>query len=246
MRKLLCSFLLITVMFAHAYSQENKISEHKNSVALKFAPAGLAVGKVTLGGEYNYRYRNSVTLFAGVPFDKINTVSYDGMKSDVTSTAFSLMAGYRHYLGKKTMSGFYIEPYVKYLKQDANGLINKELQGQKAIFDTHAHYEGIGIGAQLGVQIMIAKRVAFDFFLLGPEANSSKASTISTDITDNLAWSYADAQQAETDIKNNLKDIPVIGDKIGVKVDTNKKTVSTDYSGFIPGFRAGASIGLRF
>ncbi len=229
-----------------AYSQENNFSEHKKSIALKFAPAGLAVGKITFGGEYNYRNRNSFTFLAGVPFDKTNTVNYDGMKSDVTSHAFSLMAGYRHYLGRKTMSGFYIEPYVKYLKQDANGLIKKELQGQTAIFDTHAHYEGIGIGAQLGVQIMIAKRVAFDFFLIGPEANSSKASTLSTDITDNLAWSYADAQQAENDIKENLKDIPVIGNKIGVKVDTNKKTVATNYSGFMPGFRAGASIGIRF
>ncbi len=246
MRKLSLSLLLITGISAHSYSQENNTAEHQKSVALKFAPAGLALGKVTFGGEYNYRYRNSFTFFAGVPFNKINTVSYDDMKSDVTSKAFSLMAGYRHYLGHKTMSGFYIEPYVKYLNHDANGLINKELQGQTAIFDTHAHYEGIGIGAQIGVQIMIAKRVAFDFFLLGPEANSSKASTLSTDITDNLAWSYADAQQAETDIKNNLKDIPVIGDKIGVKVDTNKKTVSTDYSGFMPGFRAGASIGIRF
>ncbi len=245
MRKLSAIIASMTIMSA-AYSQENNLPEFKPSVALKFAPAGLAVGKVTFGGEYNYKNRNSFTFLAGIPFDKTNTVDYDGMKSDVTSHAFSLMAGYRHYLGHKSMSGFYIEPYVKYLKQDANGLIKTELQGQTAIFDTHAHYEGIGIGAQLGVQFMIAKIVALDFFLLGPEANSSKASTFSTDITDNLGWSFADAQEVETDIKNNLKDIPFIGDKIGVKVDTNKKTVATDYKGFVPGFRAGASIGIRF
>lgn len=246
MNKISCSILLIIVFSAQVYSQENAAPEHTKSVALKFAPAGLAAGKITFGGEYNFRHRNSFTFIAGVPCEKTNTITYDGMKSDVTAKAFSLMAGYRHYLGRKTMSGFYIEPYLKYLKQDANGLIKKELQGQTAIFDTHAHYEGVGIGAQLGVQVMIAKRVAFDFFVLGPEANSSKVSTVSTDITDNLGWSFADEQQVKTDIKNNLKDIPVIGRKILVKVDTEKKTVLTNYSGFIPGLRVGASIGIRF
>jgi hypothetical protein len=174
MKKTASVIILMTLVLGHAYSQENNIPEHKKSVALKFAPLGLAAGKVTFGGEYNYRHRNSFTLLAGVPFDKKNTFQIDGDKSPVTSKAFSLMGGYRHYLGRRTMSGFYIEPYLKYVKADARGLINKDLQGQNSIFDTHAHYEGIGIGAQLGVQIMIAKLVALDFFFLGPEANSRK------------------------------------------------------------------------
>lgn len=240
MKKLPCVLLLVTLTALGTFAQV------KNAIALKFAPAGIAAGKITLGGEYNFKHRNSVTLLAGIPFDKMQTISFDGQKSDIASKAFSLMAGYRYYLGQKTMSGFYVEPYVKYLKHEAKGLLNAELQNQHVIFDTYSKYEGYGAGVQLGVQCLIAKVVIFDFFLIGPEANSSKFSSLSTDITDNIGWDYADAQEAEKQIKDPLQDIPIIGDKIVVKVDTNKKSVATSFSGFAPGFRIGASFGIRF
>ncbi|MEO5997308.1 MAG: hypothetical protein ABIN89_11230 [Chitinophagaceae bacterium] len=245
MKIISCSIVLALVLFNNASAQDLSTTDHTKNIALKFAPAGLGVGKITFGAEYNFRHRNSLTLLAGVPFNKTNTIQIDGDNSDISSNAFSLMTGFRHYFGKKTMSGFYVEPYVKYLKLDAKGLLNKELQGENAIFDTHGKYEGIGIGAQLGFQVIIAKLVVFDLYVIGPEANSAKASTISTDITNVLPWSFADQQQVQDDIKATLKDIPVIGDKIEVKVDNIKKTVTINYSGFIPGFRAGASIGIR-
>lgn len=225
----------------------NLIAQQTNHpIVIKFAPAGLAAGKITFGGEYNFKHRNSITFLAGVPFDKIQSVPLNGKNSDITSKAFSLMAGYRYYLGKKTMNGFYVEPYVRYLKHEASGLLNAELQGQHAIFDTHTKYEGMGAGAQLGFQLMIAKVVVFDLFLIGPEANSAKFSSLSVDITNNIGWSYADAQEAEKQIRDALEDIPVVGHKVDVKVDTEKKSVATNYSGFLPAFRIGASIGIRF
>lgn len=241
MKKLLCIFFTLVFLSGNIFSQEKNYP-----VALKFAPAGIAAGKITLGGEYNFSRRNSVTFLIGLPFDKTQSVSFDSKKSDVTSRAFSLMAGYRYYLSRNTMNGFYIEPYVKYLKHEASGLLNADLQGQQVIFDSHSNYEGYGLGAQLGYQAIICKFVVFDLFLIGPEANSAKFNSLSTDITDNIGWNYADAQEAEQQIRDVLKDIPIVGTKIDVKVDTEKKNVATNYSGFVPGFRIGASIGVRF
>lgn len=241
MKKLLCIFFVLAFASGNIFCQEKN-----HPIALKFAPAGIAVGKTTFGAEYNFKHRNSVTFLIGIPFDKTQAVSFDNNKSDVSSKAFSLMAGYRYYLGRKSMSGFYIEPYVKYLKHQASGLLNAELQGQHVIFDSHSNYEGYGLGAQLGYQVTIAKLVVFDLFLIGPEANSAKFNSLSTDITNNIGWNYADAQEAEQQIRDVLKDIPVVGTRIDVKVDTEKKNVATNYSGFVPGFRIGASIGVRF
>ena len=239
---IVCMACSYTTLFAQ---QEGAYSQHRYT-AIKFAPAGLAAGKVTVGGEYNFNYRQSFTLLAGFPFDQTQKIDLYGSKDNVHTKAFSIMAGYRYYLGHKTMSGFYIEPYVKYLKHEANGLINADLYSYKALFDSRSTYTGTGVGAQLGAQFTIAKLIVFDLFLIGPEANSAKFSSYSVDIANDVPWKYADEQEAENKIKDALKDIPVVGDKVQVTVNKEKKTVTTSFSGFAPGFRIGASIGIRF
>jgi hypothetical protein len=102
------------------------------------------------------------------------------------------------------------------------------------------------VGAQLGVQFLIANRVVFDIFLLGPEANSSKQHILMKDISSTMPWDPAMAADAEKELKDIVQDVPIIGDKVEVKVNSSAKEVTADYSGFLPGFRGGISIGLRF
>lgn len=246
MKQLSTTILLISLLHITALCQEDGHAANTKNMALKFAPAGLAAGKITLGGEYNFKHKNAVTLLVGFPFKKSINIEYDGKNSDINSEAFSLMAGYRYYLGKKAMNGFYIEPYVKYLKHKSSGLLDAELNGDKVVFDSRTDYEGYGAGAQLGIQFLIAKLVTLDLFLLGPEANAARFSSTAEDITDLLPWTLADEREVEQDIKDILQDIPVVGDKVDVQVDALRKIVSTRFSGFAPGFRAGASIGIRF
>ena len=229
-----------------AQEKEEKPPAYRKSLTAKFAPAGLGIGKITFGGEFNFKRKQSITLNLGVPFDKMRSITYDSKSSDITSSAKSAMLGYRYYLGKKGRSGFYAEAYVKYVKLTTAGFLNGDLNGQPAKFDSHFNYEGYGGGIQIGYQLYIAKIVALDFYLVGPEANAAKFSSSSTDVYDNIPWTLADAQQAEADIKDNLKKIPYLGDKIAVTVDTNAKNVSTSFNGFMPGFRAGLSVGIRF
>jgi Protein of unknown function (DUF3575) len=221
------------------------IAQKSPDVFLKWAPASLAAGKVTIGGEYNFRKKHSVELFIGVPVKKTYRIKYDDQESDMVSKAFSILGGYRRYVGKKTSSGFYLEPFVKYLKHESSGILESDLSGEKARFNTITKYDAFGAGIQLGVQFIIAKRISLDLFFLGPEANSAKFTSSATDIASNIPWTSIKADEAAEEIKDAIKDIPIIGDKMEVRVDQNQKTVYTKYDGFLPGIRFGASLGIR-
>ena len=99
-----------TVLVASLIAGEALAQESPNTI-IKWAPATLFTGKVTIGGEYNFSHKNSVELLVGIPATISRTVDYDDTKSKINSKAFSVLAGYRRYLGKRPMSGLYFEPY---------------------------------------------------------------------------------------------------------------------------------------
>jgi hypothetical protein len=216
------------------------------STSIKWNPSSLYFGKIGLMGEYNFKRKRSLTFNIGIPMSKKTSVKIDDKDREVEMKTFSIMGGYRMYLGRKTMTGLYFEPYLKYVKSDASTILDSDLDGKPTNFATTSAYTGFGVGAQLGVQFMIAKRVVIDFFFLGPEANSSKHKVVMHDITSTDAWDAQEAADAQKEINDSIGDIPVIGDKLKVVVDPNAKTVSSDYSGFLPGLRFGLSVGVRF
>jgi hypothetical protein len=246
MKKMIVGALLLIVV-SNAQAQEKK--EKKSftpSYAVKWNPASLAFGKIGMFGEYNYKRKKSITFGIGIPAEKKHTFELDDEDRTIFMKTFSIMGGYRMYLGKKTMTGFYFEPYLKYVKNDASFSFKGDLNNKPTTFNTTSNYSAIGVGAQLGVQFMIAKRVVFDFFLLGPEANTAKHTVVMKDVSSVLPWSAQDAADAEKEINDNIGDVPIIGDHLKVKVDANARTVSSEYKGFLPGFRGGATIGVRF
>jgi len=233
-------FVAIVLLFSSSFAQR-----YNRDVIVKWAPGSLASGKLTLGAEYNFKKKNSVELIIGIPTARNHHFEYDGNTSDLSIKGFSVLAGYRYYIGRKDVAGLYLEPYVKYLHHQASGILTGTLDDETAKFDTHTNYKGIGVGGQLGVQFLIAKKVSLDFFILGPEANSSTFTATATDVASSIPWTLVDANEAEQDVKDVVKDIPIVGDKIQVTVDQATKTVTTRYSGFMPGFRFGAAIGIR-
>ncbi len=243
-------FLLTLCCFIH-YSQAQagdaaNVVQHQPSGSIKWNPTSLYFGKIGLLGEYNFKHKRSVTFNIGIPMSKTTTIKVDDKDRDVEMKTFSIMGGYRMYLGQKTMSGMYFEPYLKYVKSDGSTILDSDLDGKPTNFATTSAYTGYGVGAQLGVQFMIAKRVVLDFFFLGPEANSSKHKVVMRDITSTDPWDAQEAADAQAEINDSIGDIPVIGDKLNVVVDPNAKTVTSDYSGFLPGLRFGLSVGVRF
>ena len=143
------------------------------------------------------------------------------------------------------MRGFYVEPYLKYLHHKLEGLFTDTKASPPTAYTSKSDYHGFGVGTQLGVQFLIAKRLVLDLFLLGLEANTAKVDASFADISNSDPWTADDVQKAENDIKDAIKDIPIIGKRTEVNADQNKKTVFVTYKGFMPGIRFGISIGFK-
>ncbi len=243
------ALLLITNFFMIAVTsnaQQNVDSNAQHNLAVKWSPLGIYFGKLTLGGEYAIRKKQSITFNVGIPTGIQRNFDADNNTAEAKSKTTSVMAGYRFYLGKSSMKGFYFEPYLKYLNNKLEGTFNYNNDNPPSIYKSSNDISTFGIGGQLGFQVLIAKRIVLDFFLVGPEANTAKENGSFTDVTNNIPWTPADAAEAENDIKDFIEDIPFIGDKTEVKTDQASKTVFISYKGFLPGVRTGFSIGFRF
>jgi Protein of unknown function (DUF3575) len=238
--------LFITGQCMAQQKEEKSEPGFSSSYSVKWNPESLYFGKVSMFSEYNWKHKKSVTFGIGIPYNKSLTYKLDDEDRTIAMKTFSIMGGYRMYLGKKDMAGVYFEPYLKYVRNDASTTISADLNGETVDFMTTSKYSAFGVGAQLGVQFMIAKRIVFDFFFLGPEANTAKHKVVMRDITSSGSWNSEDAADAEQAIEDNIGDLPIIGKKLKITVDANAKTVSSDYKGFLPGFRAGMSVGFRF
>ena len=240
--------ILATILFISllATAQDEMDQPHPKAFYYKFAPAGLYAGKLTLGVEYNIKAKNSVEILIGFPKPSNKSFEYDGSSSDLETKAFSILVGYRYYLGRdKIVSGLYFQPYFKYLKHDLSGLLKGNLEAQYANFDTKSTYTGYGVGAQLGIQALIAKRLTLDFFLIGPEANMVKYSGVLTDVASTIPWTHVQSEEAERDIREAISNIPFLNEKMEIEVSQSEKRISMQYNGFLPGFRVGASVGFR-
>ena len=156
----------------------------------------------------------------------------------------SVMAGYRRYLSKKHLRGLYLEPYVKYLHHTGDGIGNTTLNGEAVSMHFTNDYKGIGLGAQLGAQFIISKRIVIDLFFLGPEINSAKDNFKAVEITNAIPWNEVQANEAQKDIKDFVDQFPFVGNKTTVTVDKSNRTVTAGFKGALPGVRAGVSFGI--
>jgi len=220
------------------------ITHAQKKVAIKWNPIGLAFGSINLLGEYKLTKRSSLTAKIGIPIEKNYDADYDGNDASIKIKATSFLAGYRLYLSKKGMKGFYFEPFFNYLHHEGMGVGQSTLNGQPVTMNIITDYSGYGIGAQLGMQFLVAKRIVIDLYFLGPELNSADATFKSHEVTNTLPWNSSQAAEAEQDARDFINDIPIIGKKINLTVDQNTRTVTATYNGLLPGFRAGVAIGI--
>lgn len=216
--------------------------------ALKWNPESLLFGKIGLSGERQLRGRKSVTFGIGIPVKQHITRDPTEYRVDLDAKTFSAQAGYRMYLGKRPLRGFYFEPYLKYVHFDGSGTFDDKNTSSSTthyIFASDVSYSGGGIGAQLGVQFQVAKVVVLDLFLLGPEANIGNSEGRFRDISPNSGpvWNSG---EAERNIRNFIDDIPIIRNNVTYEIDNANRTVIARYKGFTPGLRLGASVGIRF
>jgi hypothetical protein len=203
------------------------------------------MGNISLHGEYNFG-KNSLTAKLGIPKSSEHSLEYDDRDALFHVKATSFMAGYRIYLSKKHMRGFYFEPFFKYVHHSAEGTGNAVLDGENVVMDFTNNYDGVGAGAQLGVQFMIKNKVVIDLFFLGPEINAARNKFRSVETSDAIPWTDIQADEAENDIREFIDKFPFIRNKVNVMVDQANKTVVADFKGALPGIRSGISVGIAF
>jgi hypothetical protein len=236
-------FIFFSFLLQNIHAQD-KAFEPK--ITVKWAPTGLILGDLSLQGEYSFLKKSSLTAKIGLPFSRPYHATFDGHDVDMHMRAFSFLAGYRKYLSKQILKGFYIEPFFTYAHHTSSGTGEGSLDYQKVTMDFTNDYNGAGVGIQLGSQFIIAKRLVIDLFFFGPQLTSSRNDFRAIDQYNYAAWTAIQADEAEQDIRDFLNQFPFIRNKVEVHVDKTNRTVMADFKGPLVGVRFGASIGLAF
>jgi hypothetical protein len=121
MKQSILSLLSVIAMLGlHAQATDSSKSENAEtsfspSIAVKWNPSSIVFGKISLFGEYNFKNRRSLTFNAGIPMETSTYWNIEDERRKITMKSYSVMAGYRMYLGRHNMQGFYFEPYLKYM-----------------------------------------------------------------------------------------------------------------------------------
>lgn len=247
-RSILALFSLALAFSLNAQMQDSvyAVNAFKPSLAVKWSPASIYFGKISLLGEYNFKNKRSITFSAGIPVEVSTQWRIENEDRTITMKTYSAMAGYRMYLSKGNMHGLYFEPYLKYLGSKGSFPYVDTESVDSTTYLLKSNYRGGGVGAQLGVQFLIAKRVTLDFFFLGPEANLCKWD-IDLQDKSSYSWDASDAAEAKDIMDDIVDDLPdFISNNIKTSVDAPTKTVSAKYDGILPTLRFGISIGFRF
>jgi hypothetical protein len=204
------------------------------------------LGSASIQGEYSFGGKHSLTGKIGLPVSTRRSFTYEEQDAVFNMKATSFLAGYRTYLSKKHLAGFYLEPYFKYVHHSSEGEGSGMIENRTAIFNFTNDYNGTGIGVQLGAQFLVKKRFVIDLFFLGPEINSSQNIFKAVEKTRTIPWSSVQASEAENDIRNFLEQFPFIRNKTTVMVDKENHSVSAQFKGALPGIRTGISFGFAF
>lgn len=240
--------VLVSLGLAAQNKGQSANEPYSTRTAVKWNPFALSFGKISLSGEYNYRQRKSVTAYLGVPLEKSLNKFLDLGPSGASFNmkTFSIGAGYRMYMGKKPMRGFYFEPVLQHVSNNSTISAKFDISSSSNDFTLTSTYHGYGLAAQLGLQFVIGNRVTLDWYLLGPAAYAMDHRLVARDNTSTTPWDPTDAADAEQSIRDFINDIPQLRNKVAVNVDANSRTVTTDLKTWIPGIRGGITIGVAF
>ncbi|RYZ49087.1 MAG: DUF3575 domain-containing protein [Chitinophagaceae bacterium] len=244
MKNTICLWIVLC-FYLPSLAQETP-PEPQQNISVKWAPTGLLVGSLSLQAEYNFGERNSLTAKIGLPVNVKHTFTYDDGDVGFSMKATSFLAGYRTYLSKKHMRGFYFEPFFKYVHHTSEGVGAGNLYNRSATFSFTNNYNGVGVGVQLGTQFLIGKRFVLDLFFLGPEINSATNSFKATEILNPAPWSNYEAKDAEMVTREFIAQFPFVRKNTTVVVDRENKRIMADFKGALPGLRTGFSIGYTF
>ena len=213
-----------------------------NAIKIGFSDAFL--------GHYNLSYErvindnNSFQLKIGYmeptnsPFISENTITPEAYILKETSGGLNASLEYRFYLlNQEIPHGFYIAPYLRCLNQSI--VYTDEIDDR--IYNVDSKLSSLGLGAQLGYQLVVNEIFTFDFYFFGAGVDHH---------TIRLKYQLENPQPGfdygtiTGDVSQVFEDINYLEERLEHTVNDDNLTSKLPF--LFPGFRVGINAGIAF
>jgi hypothetical protein len=167
--------------------------------------------------------------------------------TEATLRGFNITPQYRFYLSsrKDAPAGFYVAPYLRYNRRILDTKLTATFEedgiSETGVINTLFKLNSLGLGAQLGVQWLIADLISIDWYFLGLSVNSYILGADLELVTDYDQFTLEDIS---AQIREKLSRVPIVGGTLESAVEDNQVSVRAGSLGV--GFRTGLSIGVAF
>lgn len=159
--------------------------------------------------------------------------------STLKNSRLSITPEFRYYFKKKSPRGLYLSPFFKYQveteKMNYKYFESKTNPGVEKIGDFTLTNRSMGVGVLFGYQVLTVKKLAIDFWFLGPWFGNQKSKI-------NSKLNIANMEQLDQNlIASSLEEIS------GVPVKFNNSGINNFSNGYKFGVRfIGVNIGYNF
>lgn len=198
-----------------------------------------AVGKrISVALGYRFMPKSGIPLkssFIDLVDDEQTKTTIDNFKT----SNFAITPEVRFYVGKGVFRGFYLAPYARYAKYNAEGPFEFEitqLNTTESMFfkgDVNTFTGGLMLGAQW----KLSKLVYLDWWIVGASYGHSKGGLVGKKTLNTF-----EQEELRNQLENFVDDLPIL--KATYTVDGNGATI--DFKGPWAGLRAGLNVGFRF
>ncbi|MBB6610668.1 DUF3575 domain-containing protein [Pontibacter sp. Tf4] len=235
--------------------RKNSIKMNLSSLAFSnysFSYERAIARKITLVGGYSFMPETQISSIPVVDKALEMTSDTEGMDSDDFEDAFkkgnaaatAFTGEIRFYTGKKPGArGFYASLYGRYTTMDLSYLdVYEDALGMEHDLPYKASLKGLSGGIMLGAQWLIAKRVTFDWYIVGGHYGN-----VTGDMTAKVDLSML-SEQDKAELEQEVEDIFEYSDgKSYVDATVNDNGMFGKVKGPFGGIRAvGFNLGIAF
>lgn len=235
---------LVTVILAVAVLAADA-QKPLNSV--KADVSNLIYGDYSLSFERQMYRNSSLSIRMGYlqPFNHLFNKYNIDLSGD--KTGFDTSLEYRFFVARKNktmLSGFYAAPYLRFASLNLNFIDEIQITP----FSVSLTYSNIGAGLQLGVQKYLSAKsgsflnhIVYDFHFLGGGFDRHNLTLAYQELKNPDDYDY---KQIEDDIRSYFEKVPFLTRSL--KFNYLNSLLSVDLPFYLPGLRAGFSIGYSF
>jgi hypothetical protein len=130
---------------------------------------------IVFGYERLIGHRQSISInFGRASLPKIISLATDSFSTskDLKRTGYNFSVDYRFYLARENKyappHGFYIGPYYSFNDFQKDNVWNHKNSTASSNITTHSNFNIHTVGFELGYQLIVWKRLALDFIMVGP------------------------------------------------------------------------------